>query len=186
MDDSMIIDLFWERSESAINETALKYGNYCTRIAMNILQSREDSEECVNDTYLNTWNAIPPQRPTKLSAFLGRITRNLSFNKYKARNTQKRGGTDIELMLSELEDCIPSGSSVEADYEAGQTAKLIDRFLASSKPENRIIFVRRYWYADSIVAISERFGMSESKVKSSLLRTRNKLKDYLEKEGVTL
>ena len=115
MDDTMIIDLYWERSESAINETALKYGNYCTKIAMNILQSREDSEECVNDTYLKTWDAIPPQRPAKLSAFLGRITRNLSFNKYKARSTQKRGGTDIELLLSELEDCIPSSSSVEAD-----------------------------------------------------------------------
>ena len=186
MDDTMIIDLYWERSESAINETALKYGNYCTKIAMNILQSREDSEECVNDTYLKTWDAIPPQRPEKLSAFLGRITRNLSFNKYKARSTQKRGGTDIELLLSELEDCIPSGSSVEADYEAGQLAKLIDSFLASSKPENRVIFVRRYWYADSIASISNRFGISESKVKSSLLRTRNKLRDYLEKEGVTL
>ena len=153
---------------------------------MNILQSREDSEECVNDTYLKTWDAIPPQRPEKLSAFLGRITRNLSFNKYKARNTQKRGGAEMELLLSELEDCISSDRSVETEFEAGQLAKLIDSFLSSSKPENRIIFVRRYWYADSIAAISERFGMSESKVKSSLLRTRNKLKDHLEKEGVIL
>ena len=182
----MIIDLYLERSESAINETALKYGNYCSKIAMNILHNKEDSEECVNDTYLKTWDSIPPQQPTKFSAFLGRITRNLSFNKYKARNTQKRGGSDMELLLSELEDCIPSESSVEMEYEAGQTAKIIDRFLTASTPENRILFVRRYWYTDSIADIAERFSMSESKVKSSLLRTRNKLKDYLEKEGVTL
>ena len=186
MDDIKIIDLYWERSESAIDETALKYGNYCTKIAMNILQNREDSEECVNDTYLKVWDAIPPQRPTKLSAFLGRITRNLSFNRYTARSTQKRGGTDIELLLSELEECIPSVSSVEADYEAGQTARIIDAFLASAKPGNRIIFVRRYWYADSITEIASHFDMSESKVKSILFRTRNKLKDYLEKEGVVL
>jgi len=186
LDDIKIIDLYWERSESAIDETSLKYGNYCTKIAINILQNREDSEECVSDTYLKAWDAIPPQRPAKLSAFLGRITRNLSFNRFTARNTQKRGGTNIELLLSELEECIPSDSSVEADYEAGQTARIIDAFLASAKPDNRIIFVRRYWYADSITEIASRFDMSESKVKSILFRTRNKLKDYLEKEGVVL
>ena len=186
MDDNMIMDLYWERAESAITETALKYGNYCLTIAMNILQSKEDSEECVNDTYLKMWNAIPPQRPTRFFAFLGRITRNLSINRYRARNVQKRGGANIELILSELEECIPSESSVEAEYEAGQISSVIDSFLAASKPENRIIFVRRYWYADSIASISERFGMSESKVKSSLLRTRNKLKACLENEGVTL
>ena len=186
MDDNMIIDLFWARSESAISETSSKYGGYCTKIAMNILQNHEDSDECVNDTYLKTWDSIPPQQPTKFSAFLGRITRNLSLNKYKARNAQKRRGTEVELLLSELIDCIPSGDSAEAEYEAGQTASIIDGFLDTLGVESRILFVRRYWYVDSITSIAERFDLSESKVKSSLFRTRNRLREYLEKEGVTI
>ena len=188
MDDNMIIELYWARSEEAISETANKYGGYCATIAMNILHSREDSEECVNDTYLKTWNAIPPRRPAILMSFLGRITRNLSLNKYKERKTLKRGGdeNEVDLLLSELSDCVPSGSSVESEYDAETTAKAIDSFLYSVDSENRIIFVRRYWYADSIVSISERFSMSESKVKSMLFRTRNKLKIYLEKEGVII
>lgn len=186
MDDDMIIDLYWARSESAISETAKKYGNYCAKIAMNILQDREDSEECVNDTYLKAWNAIPPERPVIFLSFLGRIARNLSLNKYKKRNTKKRGGNEVELLLSELESCIPSGSNVEAEYETGMIAKTIDNFLYSIDTENRIVFVRRYWYADSIASISARFNMSESKIKSMLFRTRNKLKAHLEKEGVTI
>ena len=186
MDDNMIIDLYWTRSESAIGETSSKYGRYCTKIAMNILNDREDSEECVNDTYLSVWNAIPPQRPASFSAFLGRITRNLSLNKYKAQNAKKRGGTEIALILGELVDCVPSGNSVESEYEAGRIAKIIDGFLASAGAENRILFVRRYWHADSIKSIANRFSMSESKVKSSLFRTRAKLKEHLEKEGVEI
>lgn len=186
MDDEIIINLYWERSESAIAETAKKYGNYCTAIAMNILHSQEDSEECVNDTYLNTWNSIPLQRPNILKAFLGRIIRNLSFNKYKEKRSKKRGGNEVELLLSELESVIPSGSNVEEEYEAGSTAEAINSFLYSLDTENRVIFVRRYWYADSIEAIAERFGMSVSKIKSMLFRTRGKLKVYLEKEGVII
>ena len=186
MDDNMIIDLYWTRSESAISETSSRYGGYCTKIAMNILQNKEDSEECVNDTYLKVWNAIPPQRPVRLAAFLGRITRNLSLNMYKAKNAQKRGGSEVALLLSELEGCIPSGSSVDAEYEAGFIAKSIDGFLASAPAESRILFVRRYWYADSIAVIARRFAMSESKVKSSLFRTRNRLREHLEKEGVSI
>ena len=186
MDDNMIISLYWERSESAISETAGKYGDYCTKIAMNILHNQEDSEECVNDTYLNTWNAIPTQRPAILMAFLGRITRNLSLDKYKKRGAQKRGGDEIELLLSELADCIPSDSDIEAEYEAGSTAEIIDDFLYTLNAEHRIIFMRRYWYADSIASIAERFTIGESKVKSMLFRTRNKLKTYLEKEGVQI
>ena len=186
MDDNMIIDLYWARSESAISETSSRYGGYCTKIAMNILQNKEDSEECVNDTYLNVWNAIPPQRPARFSAFLGRITRNLSLNKYKAQNAQKRGGSQVALLLGELEDCIPSRSSVEAEVEAGYTAKIINGFLAAASLESRILFVRRYWYADSIEAIAKQFSMSESKVKSSLFRTRGKLREHLEKEGVEI
>ena len=186
MDDTAIIELYWTRSETAIEETDNKYGGYCTKIAMNILQNREDSEECVNDTYLKTWEAVPPQRPVIFISFLGRITRNLSLNKYKERNTQKRGGSEINLLLSELEDCIPSGNNTEAEYEASTITKTIDNFLYSVDSSNRIIFVRRYWYADSIESISKRFSMSESKVKSILFRTRSKLKNYLEKEGVMI
>ena len=186
MNDDMIIDLYWRRSEAAIRETAQKYGGYCTAIAMNILQSREDSDECVNDAYLRVWDTIPPQRPVLFRPFLGRVTRNVSLNRYKERHAQKRGGNEIELLLEELEGCVPSGSDVEDEYESGVTAKAIDRFLCSIDAENRIVFVRRYWYADSIAGISERFRVSESKVKSMLFRTRVKLKAYLESEGIAI
>ena len=186
MDDNMILDLYWARSESAISETAQKYGGYCRKIAMNILQNSEDTGECVNDTYLRAWNTIPPQRPTVFSSFLGKIIRNLSLNKYREQRAKKRGGYEVALLLDELEDCIPSGDSVEAEYEAGVIAKTIDRFLYSIDSEGRIIFVRRYWHVDSIRSIAAHFQMSESKVKSMLFRTRNKLRIYLEKEGITI
>lgn len=181
----MILNLYWERSESAISETAAKYGHYCGTIAMNILHSREDSDECVNDTYLKAWNAIPPERPNVFSTFLGRITRNLSLDKFKARNAQKRGG-EAALLLRELEDCIPSRGRVEDEVEATLLAESIDRFLSGIGCEGRVIFIRRYWYADTIADIAGRFQLSESKVKSNLFRTRNKLKNYLEKEGITI
>lgn len=186
MDDDLILDLYWARSESAINETAKKYGSYCLAIAGNILQNNEDAEECVNDTYHKTWDTIPPQRPTIFRAFLGKVVRNLSLNKYKEQRTKKRGGDDIALMYSELEDCIPSKNSVEMEYESNLVIGAINSYLLSLDRENRIVFVRRYWYADSIGAIATRFQMSESKVKSMLFRTRNKLKTYLENEGVIL
>jgi len=186
VDDETIINLYWERSESAINETIKKYGNYCTKIAMNILHNTEDSEECVNDTYFKTWNSIPTQRPKIFMSFLGRITRNLSLDKYKQRNRQKRGGNEVELILNELEDCISATTTVEAEYETGMIAQTIDIFLDSIDSENRAVFVRRYWYADSIESIAERFGMSESKIKSMMFRTRNKLKTYLEKAGIDI
>jgi RNA polymerase sigma-70 factor (ECF subfamily) len=186
MDDTAIIDLYWSWSESAIEETAKKYGSYCTAIAMNILYSHEDSEECVNDTYLRTWNAIPPQRPAIFKSFLGRITRNLSLDKYKERSAKKRGGDEIPHLLGELDDCVTSRNLVEDELEAKELAALIDSFLLSIDDASRIVFVRRYWYADSITSISSRFRMSESKVKSMLFRARNKLRDYLEKEGVTI
>lgn len=186
MDDNIILDLYWARSESAISETAAKYGKYCSKIAMNILQNNEEAEECVNDTYLKTWNAIPPERPIILSSFLGKITRNLSLNKYKEQRTKKRGGHEIALILDELEECIPSNGNVENQCESNIVVETIDTFLFSIEAENRIVFVRRYWYADSIQTIAGRFQMSESKVKSMLLRTRNKLKIYLKKEGVII
>ena len=186
MNDEMILDLYWARSESAISETAKKYGNYCFSISDNILQDNEDAEECVNDTYLKTWNAVPPQRPLNFRAFLGKIVRNLSLNKYKEKRTKKHGGGEITLLFSELEDCVPSGSDVERESEANEVIEAINSFLTSMDSESRIVFVRRYWYADSVKAIAENFQMSESKVMSMLFRARNKMKTYLEKEGVIL
>lgn len=186
LDDNMILDLYWKRSESAIDETAAKYGRYCTTIAMNILKNIEDAEECVNDTYLKAWNAIPPGRPAMFSAFLGKITRNLSLNKYKEQHAQKRGGNKITLILNELEGCIPSSHSAEIEYESTIIISTINDFLYSLDSEYRIIFVRRYWYMDTIQSIAQRFEISQSKVKSMLFRTRKKLKIYLEKEGVVL
>lgn len=186
MDDTMILDLFWARSESAISETDAKYGKYCNTIAMNILRNTEDARECVNDTYLNTWNAMPPERPSILSSFLGKITRNLSLNKYKEQRRKRRGGGEVALILDELEDCVPSTGSVEAEVESNTGIKAINTFLLSIESGDRIVFVRRYWYADSIVSIASRFQLSESKVKSMLFRTRNKLRIYLEKEGIPI
>jgi len=186
MEDAMIIDLFWARDESAIRETARKYGSYCAKIAANILKNSEDAEECVNDTYLRVWNAIPDERPSRFPPFICRIARNLSLNKYREQRAKKRGGDDFPLLLSELEDCVPWKGGTEAEFDLSQIAEAIDRFLDAADAESRVVFVRRYWYADSIADISERFGMSESKVKSMLFRTRNKLKFYLEREGVAI
>lgn len=186
MTDAEIIELYWMRSESAITRTAVRYGMFCMKISMNILSNKEDAEECVNDTYLRTWNALPPERPNSLSAFLGRITRNLSLDKYKARKAQKRGEGETALLLSELDELIPSGSNVENAVDESVLGELIDNFLSGIGKDDRIVFVRRYWYGDSISDITQRFKVSESKIKTGLFRTRQKLKDYLEKEGVTI
>ncbi len=185
MEDEKIIDLYWDRSESAITETKKKYGNYCKSIAFNILSNHEDTEECINDTYLALWNTIPPNRPVRLLAFIGRITRNIALDKYDFYTAKKRNAK-FDLILSELGDCIPSSDNVELQYEARQTAKEISDFLRSIDYESRNVFLRRYWYADSISEVAKRFKMSESKVKSMLFRTRKKLKLYLEKEGITI
>jgi len=184
MDDDKILDLYEARMEDAIQETARKYGRYCAAIAYNILRNAEDTEECVNDTYRKTWETVPPQRPVVFRAFLGKITRRLSLNKYKAQRTQKRGGGEIALLYGELADCIPSGSDVEREYEATLVTGVINTCLLSLEKERRMVFVRRYWYADSIQAIAARYHMSESKVKSMLFRTRKTLKAALEREGV--
>lgn len=186
MNDEKIVDLYWERTETAIDETAKIYGNYLFTIANNILQNTEDAKECVNDTYLKAWNNIPPVRPAIFQAFLGKITRNLSLNKYKEQRAKKRGGGEADLIYSELEDCISSKNSVEGEYEKGLITKAINSFLISLRTENRVVFVRRYWYADSVRVIADRLQMSESKVKSMLFRTRKALKTYLENEGVIL
>ncbi len=186
MGDDMLLDLYWGRSESAIRETEKKYGAYCFSIAINILRNHEDAKECVNDTYRIAWDTIPPQRPANLRAYLGRIARNLSLSKYKEQRRKKRGGDHMALIHRELEECIPSTSNVEKEYEASLVIGAINSFLLSLDSESRIVFVRRYWYADSIQAIATRMQMSESKVKSMLFRTRNKLRAYLHKEGLSI
>lgn len=185
MDDDMIINLYWERSEAAIAETANKYGKYCRTIAFNILSNISDAEECVNDTYMAAWNAMPPTRPNSLIAFLGRLTRNIALDRYDYNRAKKRNG-EFDTLLSELGDIISAQIDVECEFEAKEVSKLISEFLRSNHTENRVIFLRRYWFADSISDISGQFGLSESKVKSILFRMRKKLKKFLEKEGVLL
>jgi len=182
--DIEIIDLYLQRSESAIDETAKRYGSYCSAIAMNILQNKEDAAECVNDTYLNVWNSIPPQRPATFSTFIGRITRNLSLNKYKALKRQKRGGDETTLLLSELESCIPTNRNVEDEVDGNIFMQAVDKFLSDIKEQDMIFFMRRYWHGDSVSAIAKQFNAGESKVSMSLHRTRKKLKNYLEREGL--
>ncbi len=180
MEDSLIIDLYWQRSERAISETDQKYGSYCRSIAYGILNCREDTEECVSDTWLRAWEAMPPQRPNKLSAFLGRITRNLALDRWDYYHAAKRSGS-FDLVLSELSECIPSPRD---DFAQLELTQLLNDFLRTLPKSNRTLFLRRYWYCDSISQLARRYGMGESAVKSSLFRTRNKLKVYLEKEGV--
>jgi len=186
MTDTGILELYESRSESAITETAKLYGAYCTSIAFNILRNKEDADECVNDTYLNAWNSIPPKRPAVLSSFVGRITRNLALNRYKLHRADKRGGNETTLLLSELEWCVKSADSVEDAVDVSFLGKAIDSFLSGIKKEDRIFFVRRYWYADSISEIAKRFSAGESRVKTNLHRTRNKLKLHLENEGILI
>lgn len=186
MEDQKIVALYWERSERAISETANKYGKYCYHIAHNILCSREDSEECVNDTYMRAWNSMPQQRPAMLKAFLGKITRNLALNRYKSLTAEKRNAGQVPAALEELRDCVPSADDTEQLIDDLALAEALDRFLASLAIEQRKIFMRRYWYLCSVREIAEGLGVSESKVKMSLLRSRNELKKRLEKEGISL
>ena len=184
MDDAMIVELYWQRQERAIAETKTKYGAYCQTIAQRILNDRLDAEECVNDTYLGAWNAMPPHRPASLRTFLGKIARNLSLKRWRARSAAKRGSGEVALSLDELEECVAGAGSVEEHVEAEELARVIDAFLGGLSADDRRMFVCRYWYFDSVGDIAQRFGFSQSKVKMSLKRTRDKLATYLEQEGV--
>ena len=186
MDDKQIVDLYWERSEKAIDETEEKYGKYCYNIAYNILHNTQDSEECVNDTYMQAWNYIPPQRPHFLSSFLGKITRNLALNKYKYYTAQKRGLGKVNVVLEELAECLPAQTDTEKILEDKMVVDILNKFLEMQKPKTRKLFVRRYWYLDSIKEIANDYRISESNVKMTLLRTRNNLKDFMEKEGISI
>lgn len=184
MEDREIVELYWQRDERALTETESKYGRYCLAIANNVLGDREDARECVNDTYLAAWRAMPPHRPAILSSFLGRITRRLSLKKLRERSAEKRGGGSAALSLEELEDCIPSGQRIDESIEAAALAELVNAFLATLPRTERRVFLRRYWYFDSIRDIASRFGFSEGKVKMMLKRARDKLRAQLEKEDV--
>lgn len=186
MEDKQIVDLYWERSESAISETQRKYGKYCYFIAHNILYNIEDSEECVNDTYMRAWNSMPQQRPSVLKTFLGKITRNLALNRYKALSTNKRNGGQVPFALDELHECIPGEDNTANIVDDLTLTEILNHFLASLSEEQRKIFMRRYWYLSSIKEIADEYGVGESKVKMTLMRSRNELKTLLETEGISL
>ncbi|MCM1057563.1 MAG: sigma-70 family RNA polymerase sigma factor [Firmicutes bacterium] len=183
MKDNAIIELYWNRDEAAIPATAEKYGRYCNTVAINILGNAEDAEECVNDTWLRAWEAIPPHRPSLLSAFLGKLTRNLAFNRYKQFHAQKRGGGETALVLEELEECISGKETVEQEIDRKELAKEIDNFLAGLPPETRRCFVRRYWYCDSVKNIAAAYSRTPAAVTMLLSRTRQQLKTYLDERG---
>lgn len=184
MDDKQIVDLYWSRNETAIDETAAKYGQYCHSIAYNILDNDADAEESVNDTYLDAWNSMPPHRPSILSTFLGKITRRISIDKWRRRSAEKRGGGQITVVLDELEECIADKNSVEQEVEAKLLADVINSFVTALPDTEQRIFLCRYWYMDSVESIANEFGFSQSKVKSMLYRTREKLRIRLIKEGL--
>ncbi len=184
MEDGQIIDLYWNRDQSAIQETAGKYGGLLERIAWNILRSRDDAEECVNDTYLRAWNAIPPARPSVLRAWLGTITRNLSLDRWQRARADKRGGAEI--LLGELTDCVPGGQGPQQALEDQALAEHLSVFLRGLSRESRVMFLRRYWYGEAVADIAAGLGCGQGKVKSSLFRTRKALRTYLEKEGIAL
>ena len=186
MEDRQIIELYWQRSEEAIAQTAQKYGRYCYTIAYNILQNEGDSDECVNDTYMRAWDSIPPRRPSLLSALLAAITRNLALDRYKHDRARKRGGGQIELALDELHECLPGGKSEEELIENRVLTEALNRFLGSLPEQTRKIFMLRYWYLCSVRKIAGSLGLSESGVKMSLLRSRKQPKAMLQKEGISL
>ena len=185
MEDARILDLYFARDQEAIRETDQKYGGYCHGISFRILNSHSDADECVNDTWLQTWNAVPPRRPRCFQAFLGRIVRNLSLDRWEFLHAQKRGGGRVEALLSELENCIPASlATPEQILTEREVGKVVSKWLEKQPKKNRVAFVRRYWYADSLAETAERIGCSESAAKSLLHRMRGSLQAYLEKEGM--
>ena len=185
MEDSDIIELYWRREERAITETDAKYGAFCHALAMNLLGVREDAEECVNDTYHAAWKAMPPERPHRLRAWLGKVVRNISVSLWQHNHAKKRcSGADV--LLSELEDCVPAPHGMEKHLEDREIAALISAFLRELPGERRTVFLRRYWYGQDIGEIAADLRCGQGKVKSSLFRTRKALRAYLEQEGIVL
>lgn len=183
MQDCQIVELYWQRDENAITETQRKYGSYLFKIAKNVLFDIEESEEIVNGTYLKAWNSMPQNKPEVLSSYLGKITRQSAIDAFRSKNREKRKASQYALSLEELKDCTATKDIVEETVELQNLGRLINEYLKSISPQNRIIFVLRYYYMDSIGEIAECCNMSQSKVKSILYRTRNGLKKRLEEEG---
>ena len=184
MEDSAIVDLYWQRSEQAISETDHKYGRYCHTIAYNICADNEDAEECVNDTWFSAWNSMPDKRPSILSTFLGYITRNFAIDRFKLKNARKRGGGEMPLALDELEECISSPVDPAQEIEQKELESAVDAFVRGLPDTERRMFIARYWFLIPVAEISERMGCSQSKTKTTLYRTRNKLRTYLQGEGL--
>lgn len=185
MDDQLIIDGFWERSEKAINDLSDKYGYLCKAIANHILNNEQDSEECVNDALLAAWNTIPPNKPSPLSAYICKITKNIALNKYHANTAQKRNNY-YDTVLDELEECIASSISVEDEILAKELKHSINGFLKELKETDRIIFIKRYWFLETITEIADNTGKSKNYITVHLHRSREKLKNYLKKKGLVL
>ena len=183
MEDKKIVELFFERDESALLQTSAKYGAYCSKIALNILGDPEDAGECMNDTLLRTWNSIPPNKPENLKAYLGKIARNLAIDRYDNMSAEKRGGGQYALALEEMSECIADEMSSADNTEL---SSIIDSFLEKQDKDKRIIFVKRYFYMDPVKEIAKAMSISESKVKTTLFRLRNSLKEELKKEGITI
>lgn len=186
MEDRQIIELYWRRDEDAIVQSEQKYGAYCRAVARQILRVAEDVEECVSDTWLAAWNAMPPARPAVLRTFLGRLSRNLSINRSLYDRAQKRGGGEVPLALEELKDCTGARDSAADAAETAELGRLIDTFLRTLPEEECDLFLRRYWYLDPIEEIARRFRLRSGTVKTRLHRTRRRLREYLMKEGYAL
>ena len=183
MEDSAIVTLYWQRSEQAIAESDTKYGPYCGHIAYGLLQNSEDTQECVSDTWLAAWNAMPPHRPAVLRLFLAKITRNLAFSRWRNLTAQKRGGGELPLVLEELEECVGTGEEVGAALEAKELTRSIGKLLDTLSPLEQNIFLRRYFFLEDAGAIAARYGLRRDSVNQSLCRTRKKLKAHLIQEG---
>ena len=183
MNDEQIVELYWQRDESAVTVTQEKYNTYLLKIAYNILNNHEDSEESVNDTYLAAWNSIPPQKPAVLSTYLGKLTRRISISLFRRKNADKRQGGEFALSFSEMEDVMEGNMEPEKEMEAQILGELLNKFLHSLKPDERRTFIGRYYYMDSLKEVAAYCGMSEGKAKTMLFRTRVKLKEYLREEG---
>ena len=184
MEDAAIIELYFQRSERAVSESDKKYGRYCGTIARNILGNAEDAEECVSDTWLRAWNTIPPTRPSFLKAFFGKITRNLSLNRIEKDTAQKRGGGVTAAALDELAECVADERASNWSADGAVIKDTLNAFLKDLSRENRIVFVRRYWYFEAVKDIAKSMGFSESKTKMMLKRAREALAKKLEKEGI--
>ncbi len=183
MEDERIIELFWQREEAAIGEAEGKYGSYCRSIAYHILGSDADAEECLNDTWLHAWQSIPPARPARLRLYLGRIARNLAFDRYQHNTAQKRGGSSLPLVLEELEECLPAPNGVEQQTDLRALTESVGDFLRQQSPRNRRIFVQRYFHAAPVRDIARECGLREGHVSVLLSRMRKQLRTHLEKEG---